>query len=115
MRYDIYEITGQYAIAPNNGQELYDQILPRLSAGESIELNFSNVNIFATAFFNVAMGQLLKDLSRSDLNRQIQITGLSSDGQNILRRVMDNSERYYTQPSYRQAVDSVMEEYVANC
>jgi hypothetical protein len=115
MLYNVYEITGQYAIAPNNGQELYEQIFPHLSEGKNIELDFSRVNIFATAFFNVAMGQLLKDLSRSDLNRQIQITGLSSDGQNILRRVMDNSERYYTQPSYRQAVDSVMEEYVANC
>jgi hypothetical protein len=115
MRYEIYEITGQYAIAPNSGQELYDQIFPRLSAGENIELDFSKVNIFATAFFNVAMGQLLKDLSRSDLNHQIKITGLSSDGQNILRRVMDNSERYYTQPSYRQAVDGAIEDYVANC
>jgi STAS-like domain of unknown function (DUF4325) len=115
MRHDIYEITGQYAIAPNSGQELYDQIFPHLSEGKNIELDFSRVNIFATAFFNVAMGQLLKDLSRSDLNRQIQITGLNNDGQYILKRVMDNSERYYTQPSYRQAVDSVMEEYMANC
>jgi STAS-like domain of unknown function (DUF4325) len=115
MHYKVHEITGKYAIAPNDGQELYEKVFPLIRLGEVVELDFSDVKVFATAFFNVATGQLLKDFSRDNLNHQIHITGLDSDGQNILQQVMDNAEHYYTDPSYRQAVDTVMEEYFANC
>jgi hypothetical protein len=115
MKYNIHEITGQYAISPNKGQKLYDLISPLLLSGQVIEIDFSGVKIFATAFFNVATGQLLQDFSRDDLNRQIRITGLNDDGQHILQRVMDNAEHYYTDAGYQRAVDNVMQEYVANC
>ncbi len=115
MKYNIHEITGQYAISPNKGQKIYDLIYQLLSLGQVVELDFSEVKVFATAFFNVATGQLLKDFSRDDLNRQICITGLTNDGQHILQRVMDNAEHYYNDASYRRAVDNVMQEYAANC
>jgi hypothetical protein len=57
----------------------------------------------------------LKDLSPDALNQQLHIIGLNDNGQNILRRVIDNVKRYYDDPRYQQAVDSVMEEYAASC
>jgi STAS-like domain of unknown function (DUF4325) len=115
MHYKVHEITGKYAIAPKDGQELYDLIFPLIQSGEVVELDFSDIKVVTTAFFNVSTGMLLKDFSRNDLNRQIHVTGLDSDSQNILQQVMDNAEHYYTDPSYKKAVDTVMEEYFANC
>jgi STAS-like domain of unknown function (DUF4325) len=115
MLYNVYEITGQYAIAPSKGQKIYDQISPILQTGQEIELDFEKVEVSATAFFNVAVGRLLKDISIENLQRQLKITNLNNDGRKILERVIENSNRYYTEPSYRNAVDTVMQEYVANC
>ena len=89
MRCIVNEITGAFAIAPDNGQELYDQIHPLLLAGQTVELDFDGVRVFASAFFNFAVGQLLKDLSPDSLNQQLQITGLNDNGQAILRRVIE--------------------------
>ena len=73
------------------------------------------MEISATAFFNVAIGSLLEDISIEKLRHQLKITNLNDAGQKILERVIKNSNRYYTEPSYRNAVDTVMEEYIANC
>jgi STAS-like domain of unknown function (DUF4325) len=115
MLYNVYEITGQYAIAPSKGEKLYAQISPLLVAGQDIELDFKGVEISATAFFNVAIGSLLENISIEKLRHQLKITNLNDAGQKIFERVIENSNRYYTEPSYRNAVDTVMEEYIANC
>jgi STAS-like domain of unknown function (DUF4325) len=115
MRYIVKDITGPYAIAPDAGQVLYEQIHPVLLKGQNVELDFSEVKVYASAFFNFAVGQLLKDLSASDLNQRLSITGLNPSGQNILERVIDNAKRYYAEPFYQQAVNSAMEEYAAGC
>jgi hypothetical protein len=115
MRYSVHEITGSFAITPENGQKLYDQIHPALLAGQNVELDFNGTKVFASAFFNFAVGQLLKDLSPDALNQHLHITGLNDNGQSVLRRVIGNSKRYYSEPNYQKAVNSVMEEYAASC
>jgi hypothetical protein len=69
MNYQVFDITGECAIAADSGQKLYDQIHAELLAGNSVELDFTRVKVFASAFFNFAIGQLLKDISPDDLNR----------------------------------------------
>jgi STAS-like domain of unknown function (DUF4325) len=115
MRYNIHDITGYYAISPSKGEKLHAQIAPLLIAGQDVELDFKGVEVSMAAFFNVAVGSLLKDVSIDNLKRQLKITNLNDAGQKILERVIENSNRYYTEPSYRNAVDTVMEEYIANC
>lgn len=115
MRYSVHEITGPFAIAPDNGQKLYDQIHPALLSGQDVELDFNGTKVFASAFFNFAIGQLLKDLSPDTLNHQLRITGLNDNGQNVLKRVIENSKRYYSDTGYQKAVNSAMEEYAASC
>ena len=111
----VHDITGQYAIAADSGQKVYDLIHSKLLAGHQVELDFSEVNVFASAFFNFAIGQLLKDLPADDLNQLLQITALNANGQQVLKRVIDNAKQYYSDQQYREAVDSVIEEYAASC
>jgi STAS-like domain of unknown function (DUF4325) len=114
MTYKIYEITGEYATDADSGQELHDLIHPQLLSDNSVELDFTGVNIFASAFFNFAIGQLLKDMSADNLNHHLKITNLSADGSTLLKRIIDNSKRYYSDPQYQNAVDTVIEEYAAS-
>lgn len=114
MSYKIYEITGEYATDADSGQQVYDLIHPALLAGNPVELDFSGVSVFASAFFNFAIGQLLKDLSPDILNDLLKITGLSPNGYSILKRVIENAKHYYSDAQYQKAVDTVLEEYAAS-
>lgn len=114
MTYKIYDIVGEYAISADGGQKIYNQINPKLLAGDSVELDFTGVKVFASPFFNFAIGQLLKDIAADDLNRLLSFTCLNDNGQKVLERVIANAKRYYCDPQYRKAVDTVLEEYAAS-
>ncbi|MEX0268051.1 STAS-like domain-containing protein [Leptolyngbyaceae cyanobacterium UHCC 1019] len=96
MNYQVFNITGEYAIAADGRQKIYDQIHAELLAGNSVELDFARVKVFASAFFNFAIGQLLKDMSLHNLNRLLHLANLSSNGQTVLERVIANAKRYYS-------------------
>jgi len=114
MRYKIYDITQEYATDADSGQQLYDLIHPQLIADNLVELDFTGVTIYASAFFNFAIGQLLKDISPDKLNTLLKIPELDPDAHSILKRVIDNAKRYYSDPQYQNAVDTVLEEYAAS-
>lgn len=114
MIYKIYEITGAYATDADSGQQVYDRVHAALAAGQSVELDFTGVEIFASAFFNFAIGQLLKDFPADHLNAQLKITNLSDSDRAILKRIIENAKHYYSDPKYQNAVDSVLEEYAAS-
>lgn len=114
MMYKIYDITGEDAIAADSGQKVYDLIHPQLLAGASVELDFTGVEVFTSLFFNFAIGQLLKDLSPDLLNKRLQMTALNPNGRNILTRIIENAKHYYSDPQYREAVDTVLDEYAAS-
>lgn len=110
----VYEIAGEYAIDAASGQNVYGLVHPELSQGHGVELDFSGVNVFASAFFNFAIGQLLSDISHETLDRHLEVKNLSDDGQFVLERVLDNAKRYYSDADYRSAVNTVMEEYASS-
>jgi STAS-like domain of unknown function (DUF4325) len=115
MRYSIRSINGDYCITPQCGQALYDIINPLLLSKTTIELDFTGVKAYACPFFNYAMGQLLKDTSRSELHRLVIFVNLSPLGTRILEMVLDTAQRYYSDNDYRQAVDAVLEEELTAC
>jgi hypothetical protein len=115
MEIIVKDITGPYAIAPDAGQALYQHIYPALIAGQAAVLDFSEIKVFASPFFNVAIGQLLKDLSPEQLNQRLKIEQLNDQGQSVLARVVENAKRYYSDPNYQCAVDKAIEEYASSC
>ncbi len=114
MRYIVHEITGEFALSFDDGQQLFDLIHPQLLTRQTVELDFEGVTSVSTSFFNVAIGQLLQDISSDVLNDKLVIKNLSPHGEIVLQTAIDNAKIYYSDPAYRQAVDTVMEEYAAS-
>ncbi len=110
MIFKVYEITGEYAITADAGQKLYEQVHPCLLAAEPVMLDFTHVRIFASPFFNFAIGQLLRDIPRDDLNQLMEFSELSHNGQILLEHVIENAKHYYSDEEYRHAVDAVITE-----
>ncbi len=114
MILNIRDITGEYAISADHGQQVYDQVHSDLLDGRSVELDFAEVKIFASAFFNFAIGQLLKDISTDDLNRLLKISNLNPSGTSIHHHIITSAKRYYSDSQYQTAVGAVMDEYAAS-
>jgi hypothetical protein len=110
MKIEIRTLLGKNCMTREDGQIVYDRIHAELLAEHSIELDFEGVEIFASPFFNFAIGQLLKDIEPDSLNRLLKISNLNSVGKPILKRVIENSKKYYSDSEYRSKVDKVIEE-----
>ena len=71
MRYIVREITGEFALSFDDGQQLFDLIHPQILTGQTVEIDFEGVTSVSTSFFNVAIGQLLQDISSDVLNDKL--------------------------------------------
>lgn len=110
MKLNVCELFGENCMSQQAGQQLYEKIYPVLQAGQPVELDFAGVKRFLSVFFNFAIGQLLRDIPSDRLDRLLTVSNLSPVGQQTYDRVMENAVRYYSDPSYRQAVDEMVEE-----
>ena len=110
MKCLVCEMVGEDAITLDDGQSIHDQIRPELLAGHEVDLDFDGVAVFASPFFNAAIGQLLKDLQPDDLNRLLRVLNINPTGRDVLRRVVENAKKYYASPDYREAQSKVLRE-----
>lgn len=110
MKYKVDEIVGQYCITADGGQKLYDLIYPELNACNPVELDFTGVKVFASPFFNFALGQLLRDIPAEKLWGLVQFTALNPNGQYVLERVLANAKHYYSDKQFQDAVNAVVAE-----
>jgi len=109
-KYNIYDLVGKYCMTLEDGQKVYKLIHPELKAERPVEVDFAGVNIFASPFFNFAIGQLLGDIKPETLNRLLKVSNLNPVGKQVLKAVIENSKRYYSDEYTRKAVDKVVSE-----
>lgn len=114
MKINIHEMIGENCITLEDGQKIFDLIYPQLSADSAVELDFEKVKIFASPFFNSAIGRLLKDIKPDDLNRLLKVTNLVPAGLSVLKRVIENSKEYYSNGAVRKALDEVLLDQAEN-
>ena len=101
-------IGGEDAITAEAGEQVHAAIQPTLGQGQPVELDFAGMTTFASLFFNAAIGRLLADHSADRLRELLNIRNLAPVGETILRRVIDNAKRYYSEPNYRKAQERVL-------
>lgn len=104
----VREIIGENCITSDDGQKIYDLVHPEMQAHHSVELDFSEVKIFASPFLNAAIGQLLRDTPPDDLNSYLKISNLLPVMRPVLKRVIENAKSYYGDEKTRQAVDEAL-------
>ncbi|WP_445630565.1 STAS-like domain-containing protein [Nostoc sp. DSM 114167] len=110
MKHEILTLISKNCITPSDGQKVYDLVYPELLAEHQVELDFAGVEIFASPFFNFAIGQLLRDIEPDKLNRLLKFSNLNAVGKQILKLVIENSKRYYSDPNFRSRLDQVISE-----
>jgi hypothetical protein len=110
MKISIKDKIGPRCIIKEDGQKIYDEIHSPLKQGETITLDFNGVTQFASPFFNLAIGQLLKDLSEDDLRQLLQIENLTETGRLVVERVIENAVKYHGNKDHRKIVEDILEQ-----
>ena len=106
----IFQLIGKNCITMDQGETIYNKIYPILKSDKSISLNFVDVEVFSSPFFNRAIGRLLQDISPDDLNRNLKVTNLTSTGLDVLKKVVENSKKYYQNTAFKNSVDQTLKD-----
>jgi hypothetical protein len=109
MHIKVKELVGENAMTLDDGEAIYARIHDPLTHGETVELDFDGVQVFASPFFNAGIGRLLGELTTDTLNARLKFVDLSDFGARVLRRVIENAKDYYAAPAnQRQAIDRIV-------
>ena len=101
------KVTDNMAVTPVEGQPIYEQIVEFLKAGDTIELDFSDLQICTTAFLNVIIGNLYKDYTSELLKEKIKFQGLDMPMRERIKKVSDRAKQFYKdQESYTNIIES---------
>ena len=90
----VLEIVGPNCITIDDGQKIFEMVSPFFERHEKVELDFSNVSITASPFFNYCIGTLLTNFGPEEYQNLLTICNLSNSGGDVLDRVIDNSKRF---------------------
>lgn len=83
-------------ISAEDGQKVFVKIEQLVKDGKQITISFENVTTLISLFLNVAIGQLYGSFSEDAIRTQLKVEGLSSDDMDLLKRVVDNAKKYYS-------------------
>lgn len=114
MHIKVEELVGKNALTPEDGKLVYEAVRPGLELGETVELDFAGVEVFASPFFNWGIARLVADFDAEKLNTMLCFNHLSAPGDQALRRAIENAKEYFSiTESERQAIDDKVHQAVA--
>jgi hypothetical protein len=109
MQATVFEKIGKNAITADDGKLIYNEISHALKGGHDVVLNFAHVEVFASPFFNAAIGRLVNDFSAEILNEKLHFVNLCALGSDILEQVIENAKEYYKEDAEkRAAIDAIV-------
>ena len=103
-------IGGKICVAVEDGQKLFDILYQAITENVQLEVSFEGIDLIISAFLNVAIGQLYGTFSEEIITKAIVYSHLEDDDKELLRRVVANALRYFSnQDGYDSAVREVLE------
>ncbi|WP_043589479.1 STAS-like domain-containing protein [Geminisphaera colitermitum] len=106
----VKTIVGEVCMTREDGQKLHDHYRGLLDAGEMVKLDFAGTTTFVSAFFNTAVGQLLRDYTRDQLKTRLLFANVPAAATRPLQRSIEQAERYYSDSNYRATLERVQAE-----
>lgn len=108
MRISVFEVVGAYALTPEDGRSVYDRVHASLRSDDQVELDFDGVKVFASPFFNSAIGRLLADSHAEYLREHLKFQNISGAGAELLQRAIENAKEFFADPMHQQSISSAI-------
>lgn len=93
---NIFDITGKFAMTADEGREVYSRIVNEFQKGETVLLDFKNIEQSISAFLNPAIGQLYGNYSQEQIRSLLKLQNMSPGDQHILRIVVENAKKTFS-------------------
>jgi hypothetical protein len=107
----VFDVIGKNAISMQNGDKIYNLLHTDLINEQKITLDFEQINLFASPFFNASIGLLLKDISIEQLQQNLTFDNLNEVGNDLLNHVISNAIAYYgNSDNVTKGINSVSDE-----
>lgn len=116
IKINIYnEVGGSAAVSDTDGQKVFEKINKALKTGNSVILDFVNIDMVISAFLNTAVGQLYKEnYSVEFLRNNVKTINMNKDDRKILATVLKRAKEYYQDPEYKEKLDEALKEELNN-
>lgn len=109
MNINIFEVTGKAALSMQNGDKIYEIIKSNIGKGEEIDLDFAQVKIFATPFFNASLGRLASEYNTENLLKIIKVINIPKNGEDLIKTSMESSEEIKKSEEYQDKLAAIFE------
>jgi len=85
-RLSIFKIAGPYCATYKQGEQLFYQIARHFKAGEKVELDFENVELASSSFFNELFGRISEEFGDEFRESHLLYFGLKPRHKFVLER-----------------------------
>lgn len=114
MNINVYNLIGKTAVSRESGLIVKKEIDISLKEKNTVSLDFSGVEIYASPFFNTSIAPYLEKLSVEDMKKKFRFENISPLGRSLLNQVIHNAIEFYTKSdeereSVRNKIDSGLE------
>jgi hypothetical protein len=108
MKIPVRKIVGDVCMTYKDGERLHREFRDAFDRGETVELDFDKTRIFVTAFFNASIAPLLEKYSRAEVEQRLKMANLPKAAEEPFKHSIENADRYYHDPNFREALDRVL-------
>jgi hypothetical protein len=91
-------IGSNLGVSSEDGRAVFEKIRIALNARQSVELDFTGIDLVISAFLNASVGKLVENLSIEEIHQRIKFTGMADGDPELLEKVLENARRYYEDP-----------------
>ena len=96
-------------ITPDEAEPIYQKEMEVFKNGNTVILDFSDIELITTAFLNVLVGNLYKDFTSEQLRNMIQFSNITEIIARRIKKVTDNAKAFYSdQESYGESVNTTI-------
>lgn len=102
-------ITLHQGVTPDEGKPINEEIRKYIELNESVEIDFSGVELMTTAFLNIVIGDLYKDYSSETLRSMLKITNVEDGDARRIKKVTDTAKLFYhNEEAFNKNVDDIL-------
>ena len=108
METKLIRVNGNYnGITLESGKILFKDIAMAIIDGQNVTVDFANQEYLTSVFLNASIGYLYAFFKTDIINEKltVSIEGSQLSGFNLIDRVLKNSEKYWNDNNFHDAVD----------
>ncbi|MBO5168992.1 MAG: STAS-like domain-containing protein [Phascolarctobacterium sp.] len=108
MRNILVKDIAPFALAEEDGILLKNQIKEAIEKNECVCIDFKDINLFATPFFNVSLGSIIVEYGIEKFDSNVLVTNLDELGQETYQHSKENAMLFIEKKINKEIIEEVV-------